>query len=119
MKINEFKQKSNHISELMFDMPMPVPYMCQSIDDMVKEMKDTWRGVKNCDDLEDAVYDMGILEGDITSGLETLRSNIEELRNWGEEWKELAKALYDELESINPSKCEQFLSQEAYNLLTH
>lgn len=53
-------------------------------------------------------------DSDVDSYFEDIRSRVENLRDWGGQWKILAKDLFDELMKINNDKTiNAYLSYEA------
>lgn len=85
-------------TEEIFGLNDPVEYQCSFIDEVVKKVK----GVqKDCnyyrhDEKEDLihrldsiVYDIGNLDDEINE----IRSAIEDVREWGNQWKDLCKKI--------------------------
>jgi hypothetical protein len=67
-------------------------------------------------DEEDVKYYSKSIKSDVDSYFEDIRSRVENLRDWGEQWKVLAKDLFDELMKVNNDKTiNDYLSYEALN----
>lgn len=100
-------------SEDIFNIRKPVNYMCGDIDNYIKDIR------AQCDymmdgDEKDVKYYSKSIKSDIDSYFEDIRSRVENLRDWGEQWKVLAKDLFDELMKINNDKTiNDYLSYEA------
>lgn len=76
-------------SEAIFNIRKPVDYMCSDI------------------------YSKSI-KSDVDSYFEDIRSKVENLRDWGEQWKVLARDLFDELMKVNSNKAiDSYLSYKA------
>lgn len=83
-------------SEAIFNIRKPVDYMCSDIDSHIKDIR------AQCDymmdgDEEDVKYYSKSIKSDVDSYFEDIRSKVENLRDWGEQWKALAKDLFNEL----------------------
>jgi hypothetical protein len=97
MKINELKAINGYsTSEEMFGIDSPPDYQCPLIDKIVKAIREIESNtrVSNYDEWEDLKEKLDMIDYyvyDLESELETLRANIDLLRNWGNAWKELAK----------------------------
>lgn len=69
-------------------------------------------------DEEDVKYYSKSIKSDVDSYFEDIRSKVENLRDWGEQWKVLAKDLFDELMKVNSNKAiNSYLSYEALERL--
>ena len=96
-------------SEEKLGIDKPIEHQCSSIDKMVKVAKETESAIRfalKCDDIEDMRAEVENADwhvGDLENGFESLRTAIESVRNWGEQWKEIAKELINEYE---PEKLE-------------
>ena len=65
-------------------------------------------------DEEDVKYYSKSIKSDADSYFEDIRSKIEKLRDWGEQWKILAKDLFNELLEIDSDNTvDRYLSYEA------
>lgn len=102
-------------SEAIFNIRKPVNYMCSDINNYIKDIR------AQCDymmdgDEKDVKYYSKSIKSDVDSYFEDIRSRVENLRDWGEQWKVLAKDLFDELMKINNDKTiNDYLSYEALN----
>ena len=91
-------------SEEKLGLDKPLEHQCPKIDKLVKAARKVEAGIRDalkCDDLDDMrsnVEDADWYAGDIEVGFEELRESIEAVRNWGKQWKELAKDLINEYE---------------------
>lgn len=100
-------------SEAIFNIRKPVNYMCSDINNYIKDIR------AQCDymmdgDEKDVKYYSKSIKSDVDSYFENIRSRVENLRDWGEQWKVLAKDLFDELMKINNDKTiNDYLSYEA------
>lgn len=57
---------------------------------------------------------MGTIKSDVDSYFEDIRSKVENLRDWGEQWKALAKDLFNELLEIDSDNTiDSYLSYKA------
>lgn len=100
-------------SEAIFNIRKPVDYMCSDIDSHIKDIR------AQCDymmdgDEEDVKYYSKSIKSDVDSYFEDIRSKVENLRDWGEQWKALAKDLFNELLEIDSDNTiDSYLSYEA------
>lgn len=91
-------------SEAIFNIRRPVDYMCSDIDSHIKDIE------TQCD------YIMDGDESDVDSYFEDIRSKVENLRDWGEQWKVLAKDLFNKLLEIDSDNTiDSYLSYKALN----
>lgn len=83
-------------TEELFSLNDPVPYQCSFIDEVVKKVKSIQKDLNyyRHDEKDDLVhrldsisYDIGNLDDEINE----IRSSIEEVREWGNQWKDLCK----------------------------
>jgi hypothetical protein len=65
-------------TEKIFDITNPIPYQCKKIDDCINNL--------DTDEISD-----------IKQNYESLRKKLEEVREWGQEWKNTAKNLFNKL----------------------
>lgn len=90
-------------SEAIFNIRKPVDYMCSDIDSHIMD-----------GDEEDAKYYSKSIKSDVDSYFEDIRSKVENLRDWGEQWKALAKDLFNELLEIDSDNTiDSYLSYKA------
>lgn len=83
-------------SEAIFNIRKPVDYMCMDGDE------------------EDVKYYSKSIKSDVDSYFEDIRSKVENLRDWGEQWKALAKDLFNELLEIDSDNTiDSYLSYKA------
>ena len=96
-------------SEEKLGIDKPLEHQCPSIDKMVKAAKEVESAISfalKCDDIDDMRSEVENADwyiGDLETGFEDLRTAIEYVRSWGEQWKEIAKDLINEYE---PEKLE-------------
>lgn len=90
-------------SEAIFNIRKPVDYMCSDIDSHIKDIETQCDYIMDGDE-EDVKYYSKSIKLDIDSYFEDIRSKVENLRDWGEQWKVLAKDLFDELMKVNSNK---------------
>lgn len=83
-------------SEAIFNIRKPVDYMCSDIDSHIKDIRTQCDYIMDGDE-EDVKYYSKSIKSDVDSYFEDIRSKVENLRDWGEQWKVLAKDLFDEL----------------------
>lgn len=102
-------------SEAIFNIHKPVDYMCSDIDSYIKDIETQCDYIMDGDE-EDVKYYSKSIKSDVDSYFEDIRSKVENLRDWGEQWKVLAKDLFDELMKVNNDKTiNDYLSYEALN----
>ncbi len=91
-------------SEEKLGFDSPIEHQCPKIDTLVKAAKEIESAINHalkCDDVDDMrlnVEDADWYAGDIESGFEELRDALDNVRQWGQQWKELAKELIEEYE---------------------
>ena len=91
-------------SEEILGFPKPPPHQCPKIDKFVAKAKSISRAIRKaekCDEISEMksfVSDAAWDTGDIEDNFEELRSALDELRCWGDEWKDLAKRLINQYE---------------------
>ena len=96
-------------SESILGIPKPPDHQCPNIDKYVgyaNAIESAIHDALRCDELEDMksnVEDADWHASDIKGCFEDLRENMELLRDWGQQWKDLAKELIEEYE---PEKLE-------------
>lgn len=90
-------------SEAIFNIRKPVDYMCSDIDSHIKDIRTQCDYIMDGDE-EDVKYYSKSIKSDVDSYFEDIRSKVENLRDWGEQWKVLAKDLFDELMKVNSNK---------------
>lgn len=97
-------------SEEILDLSKPIPHMCSFIDGRIKDTRRTLESIQDdiesqahkltcscedpdidIDDLLSAISDIKDAAREIEGYLEEYRSNFEELRIWGQDWKSKAK----------------------------
>ena len=83
-------------SEAIFNIRKPVDYMCSDIDSHIKDIRTQCDYIMDGDE-EDVKYYSKSIKSDVDSYFEDIRSKVENLRDWGERWKALAKDLFNEL----------------------
>lgn len=104
------------ISECIFDIRVPESYMCEDIDIIKKDVSRYHDLAKDCieeNDTEGAISYVDDMKNEMEDGVEKIRSRIENLREWGEEWKKIAKKLFDDLAKIDEETAMNYLTDEA------
>lgn len=93
---------STHVtSETVLGIQEPPAHMCSDLDEVIKLAKDTLHAVEqiNGSDEHDDKWYVDSARGDIgyiPSAVENIRTQVEDLRQWGQEWKDLAKRLMED-----------------------
>lgn len=88
-------------SEDILGLSNPIKHQCPTIDTYVKKAKELTGYVNdlgNVESLEEVVSIYKDLDwdiGDVEGNFENLRNSCAELREWGQQWKGLAKLLMD------------------------
>lgn len=107
--IQNLKQKLEvKTSEKLFDIDKAPEYQCTDINNIQSNLKDGFdeivlycnklKLVNDADDLaSDIERSLNFYFSDKVSELETLRKEIENIRIWGENWKNLTKAIINDL----------------------
>ena len=86
-------------SEMLFGIKLPPEHQCQFIDKMIKMATDCEKyaaSIGRTDDISECHSTAHDIEWEIASfhdNLEKLRKKIEALRDWGEQWKRVAKRM--------------------------
>lgn len=100
-------------SEAIFNIRKPVDYMCSDIDSHIKDIETQCDYIMDRDE-GDVIYYSKSIKSDVDSYFKDIRSKVENLLDWGEQWKVLAKDLFDELMKVNSNKAiDSYLSYEA------
>lgn len=120
MNLINLKNKFNSTSEELLGITKQPEYQCPNIDktlrvlyDIKKEILGYTKGLKYSDNEEvikianDIEWSINML--DIDYDLEKLRKSCEEIRTWGQEWKNLSKKLIAKQDDIS-----NLLSDEYY-----
>ena len=112
--LEKIKRDNNELSAKdIFNIRKPVDYMCSDIDSHIKDIR------AQCDymmdgDEKDVKYYSKSIKSDVDSDFEDIQSKDENLRDWGEQWKALAKDLFNELLEIDSDNTiDSYLSYEA------
>lgn len=108
--IELLKQRlSAKTSEELFDITEQPPQQCPNIDSIIRDLDGTCKQIQSiANDIKrtDSIDDIPSLAGDIdwyssdidkSKELNELRKQIELVRGWGEEWKNLAKSLLNNM----------------------
>lgn len=100
-------------SEAIFNIRKPIDYMCSDIDSHIKDIRTQCDYIMDGDE-EDVKYYSKSIKSDVDSYFEDIRSKVENLRDWGEQWKALAKDLFNELLEIDSDNTiDSYLSYKA------
>ena len=110
-KIIKLKKQLNiKTSEDLFDFEEQPKEQCPLINEVIsqlvdnsKEVKDVWQNLRDVEGAEGYLGDLYWAEYNIRnleSNMEEIRTNIEKLRAWGEEWKDFAKQLVQERDDL-------------------
>lgn len=100
-------------SEAIFNIRRPVDYMCSDIDSHIKDIETQCDYIMDGDE-KDVKYYSKSIKSDVDSYFEDIQSKVENLRDWGEQWKALAKDLFNELLEIDSDNTiDSYLSYEA------
>lgn len=100
-------------SEAIFNIRKPVDYMCSDIDSHIKDIETQCDYIMDRDE-GDVIYYSKSIKSDVDSYFKDIRSKVENLLDWGEQWKVLAKDLFDELMKVNSNKAiDSYLYYEA------
>tara|TARA_Y100001956_G_scaffold79730_1_gene93382 strand:- start:98 stop:442 length:345 start_codon:yes stop_codon:yes gene_type:complete len=88
-------------SEDLVEISQPPPYNCPTIDTFVKQSKELESLVNDLcktntlEECSEIAKDLDWFSGDFAGNFEDCRTMCEDIRGWGGEWKQLAKALLD------------------------
>lgn len=77
--------------------------MCSDIDSHIKDIEIQCDYIMDRDE-GDVIYYSKSIKSDVDSYFKDIRSKVENLLDWGEQWKVLAKDLFDELMKVNSNK---------------
>ncbi|MCP1159326.1 hypothetical protein [Bacillus infantis] len=85
-------------TEDLFSLNDPVEYQCSFIDEVVKKVKSIQRDLNyyRHDEYDDLIHRMDSVAYDVSNlddEINEIRTAIEEVREWGSQWKELCKKL--------------------------
>ena len=84
-----------------------------TIDSHIKDIETQCDYIMDRDE-GDVIYYSKSIKSDVDSYFKDIRSKVENLLDWGEQWKVLAKDLFDELMKVNSNKAiDSYLSYEA------
>jgi predicted nuclease with TOPRIM domain len=90
-------------SEQLFQIDDPIDYQCPKFDELSKKAKNLYKtsqlGRYEEDDnetLRDKLSEIAWDSSDLEEQIEELRDAIVSVRQWGDEWKKLAKKLIEE-----------------------
>lgn len=116
MIIDELKMKYGLTSEQLFDIQEPLDYQCSKIDKCKSEYRTMFKDINNAIRLANRYDNVEDFASDISSAIwgldedsfEELRTAIEEVRAWGQEWKDLCKKIINE----NPELIKQYVEWE-------
>lgn len=116
MIIDELKMKYGLTSEQLFDIQEPLDYQCNKISKckndyqtMFKEIEKSLKLVNRYESVQDFADDISsAVWGLDEDSFEELRTAIEEVRAWGQEWKDLCKKIINE----NPELIKQYVNIE-------
>lgn len=99
-------------SESVFGLPEQPPNTCPMIDKakkIIAKLSTRIKGYKKVDDVEELLDMLSDVEWDIdiSSDLEDIRTNAENIRAWGQAWKDYAKSLQQEIAERNTRREEE------------
>lgn len=95
--VDELKARfKKSTSEELFDISNPPDYQCSNIDEVLKSLKSATKEIKNynrmeADELISAVEWVDHYISGLDFDIEKIRTEIEHVRAWGQEWKDLFK----------------------------
>lgn len=105
-KVDEAKHNYHpYTSEALLGLSEPPDYQCDNITALVAKIRSVETGIDRAHDyirdenLEDAEYHAhcALLDiKDVADEIEALRAQIEAVRAWGQEWKDLAKKMLND-----------------------
>jgi len=106
-KIQQLKQEQgiDLTSEYVLGITEPPEYQCPKIDEVIKDIGSIEKEVDNAKDYlrneeyDDVQWHLDSVNHDLyglANEVEEIRTAIEEVRAWGQEWKNLAKRLINE-----------------------
>lgn len=93
-------------NEQRFEIAPQPEATCPMIDAIIKKLNSverSIRGFQNLDDVDelkeviDSIHSDLFSWNDLESDLEKIRNHVEKIRNWGEEWKQLAINLDEQM----------------------
>ena len=96
-------------SESVLGLPEQPPNTCPMIDKaqkIIAKLSTRIKGYKKVDDVEELLSDVE-WDIDISSDLEDIRTNAENIRAWGQAWKDYAKSLQQEIAERNTRREEE------------
>lgn len=91
-------------SEELLDIANPPEYQCPNIDKYILMVNNIEGALEEADDIDDIdeiksfINNINCDVGDIETQFEELRDAMHFLRMWGQEWKDIAKALIERYE---------------------
>lgn len=113
-KVDEAKQSYHpYTSEALLGLSEPPEHQCSNIDEVINRVKGA---LKNCDYSRDYIKDEDLSNAesyaddvyhelyDLDDAVEKIRTEIENVRAWGQEWKDLAKKMLNDEEIDNFTK---------------
>lgn len=115
-KVEDLKSLRNiKTSEELFDLQAPVDYQCPNFDRVVSGINAASKALEysRWDDKEDVevaldkISDVEWSLSGLVDEVENLRTAIEEVRDWGVEWKEFAKRIIED----NDIDLEKYVSE--------
>lgn len=105
-KVDEAKQSYHpYTSEALLSLSEPPAYQCDNITDLVNKVKSIESEIDRAHDyLRDEEYEDAEHHAssalwdirDVSNEIESLREQIELVRAWGQEWKDLAKKMLND-----------------------
>lgn len=104
MNIEQAKEKVNvRTSEQLFGIPTPPEHQCKNIDKVIKTIKAIHKSTDNPrkmdeDELIELVNDIHYDLHGIDDDIEAIRSALEDVREWGQQWKNKCKEIIDRYE---------------------
>lgn len=113
----ELKERTELTSERILGISTPPPYSCSDIDSDIKDLKSYIDDIYY-DDEKWKKHDLTVAKDHMEESMEKRRATIEDVREWGNEWKALAKDLFDKLQELAPELAENYLTKETIDKLS-
>lgn len=118
--VDDLKKITGLSSEGLFGIKSPASYTCPKINDLISNTNTNFKFAKRCiesGDYDDGIYYAELMRDDTVETVEDIRTKMGNVREWGEEWKDLAKNLFNALMSVERESLSVFLSEKAMQKL--